>query len=138
MATLFRHKEFVIRSDHESLKRIKSQEKLNRRHAKWVEFIKTFPYVIKHMKRKENVIADVLSRRYTMLSQLDLIKLVWRPSKINMCMMLILKMYCRIVKKEEHGTSSSLMMDLCSVLTSYAFQLAPFVFCCCRRRMEED
>ena len=21
---------------------------------------------------------------------------------------------------------------------SYAFQLAPFVFCCCRRRMEED
>src|SRR5918995_2485240 len=64
--------------------------------------------------------------------------LVWRPSKINMFMMLILKMFCRIVKKEEPGTSLSLMMDLCSVLTSYAFQLALFVFCCCRRRMEED
>ena len=44
---------------------------MNRRHAKWVEFIETFPYVIKHKKGKENVIADALSRRYTMLSQLD-------------------------------------------------------------------
>ena len=64
-------KEFVIHSDHESSKHIKSQAKLNRRHAKWVEFIETFPYVIKHKKGKENVIADALSRRYTMLSQLD-------------------------------------------------------------------
>ena len=53
------------------MKHIKSQAKLNRRHAKWVEFIETFPYVIKHKKGKENVIADALSRRYTMLSQLD-------------------------------------------------------------------
>lgn len=64
-------KEFVIHSDHESLKHIRSQSKLNRRHAKWVEFIESFPYVIKHKKGKENVIADALSRRYTMLSQLD-------------------------------------------------------------------
>lgn len=64
-------KEFFIHSDHESLKHIKSQAKLNRRHAKWVEFIETFPYVIKHNKGKENVIADALSRRYTMVSQLD-------------------------------------------------------------------
>ena len=33
--------EFVIHSDHESLKHTKSQAKLNRRHAKWVEFIET-------------------------------------------------------------------------------------------------
>ncbi|WVZ52310.1 hypothetical protein U9M48_003383 [Paspalum notatum var. saurae] len=45
--------------------------KLNRRHAKWVEFIESFPYVIKHKKGKDNVIADALSRRYAMLSQLD-------------------------------------------------------------------
>ena len=101
-------------------------------------YTNTFPYVIKHKKGKENVIADALSRRYTMLSQLDFKILGLETIKINMCMMLNLKMYCRIVKKVEHGTSSSLMMDLCSVLTSYAFPLAPFVFCCCRRRMEED
>ncbi|XP_044947839.1 uncharacterized protein LOC123397298, partial [Hordeum vulgare subsp. vulgare] len=47
------------------------QAKLNNRHAKWVEFIETFSYVIKHKKGKENGIADALSRRYTMLSQLD-------------------------------------------------------------------
>ena len=64
-------KEFVIHSDHESLKHIRSQGKLNRRHAKWVEFIESFPYVIKHKKGKENVIADALSRRYTLLTQLD-------------------------------------------------------------------
>jgi hypothetical protein len=64
-------KEFVIHSDHESLKHIRGQAKLNKRHAKWVEFIETFPYIIKHKNGKENVIADALSRRYTMLSQLD-------------------------------------------------------------------
>jgi hypothetical protein len=53
------------------LKHIRSQAKLNRRHAKWVEFIESFLYVIKHKKSKDNVIADALSRRYTMLSQLD-------------------------------------------------------------------
>jgi hypothetical protein len=63
-------KEFVIHSDHESLKHIRGQTKLNNCHAKWVEFIETFPYIIKHKKEKDNVIADALSRRYTMLSQL--------------------------------------------------------------------
>jgi hypothetical protein len=53
------------------LKHNKGQAKLNKRHAMWVEFIKTFPYIIKHKKGKENIIADALSRRYTMLSQLD-------------------------------------------------------------------
>jgi hypothetical protein len=63
--------EFVIHSDHESLKYIHNQAKLNRCHAKWVEFIESFPYVIKHKKGEDNVIANALSRRYTMLSQLD-------------------------------------------------------------------
>jgi hypothetical protein len=64
-------KEFVIHFDHECLKHIRGQAKLNKHHAKWVEFIKTFPYIIKHKKGKENVIADALSRHYIMLSQLD-------------------------------------------------------------------
>jgi hypothetical protein len=62
--------EFVamVQSDWDS---ILNQTKLNKRHAKWVEFIETFPYIIKRKKGKDNVIADALSRRYTMLSQLD-------------------------------------------------------------------
>jgi hypothetical protein len=35
-------KEFVIHSDHESLKHIRGHAKLNKCHAKWVEFIETF------------------------------------------------------------------------------------------------
>jgi hypothetical protein len=64
-------KELVIHSDHESLKHIRGQEKLNKRHAKWVEFIESFLYIIKHKKGKDNIIGDALFKRYTMLSQLD-------------------------------------------------------------------
>jgi hypothetical protein len=65
------HREFIIHSDHEALKHICTQTNLNRRHAKWVEVIESFPYIIKHKNGKDNVIVDALSRRYTMLSQLD-------------------------------------------------------------------
>jgi hypothetical protein len=64
-------KEFVIHTDHESLKHLKGQHKLNKRHARWVEFIETFPYVIRYKQGKENVVADALSRRYALLSALD-------------------------------------------------------------------
>ena len=118
------------------LKHIRSQAKLNRRHAKWVEFIETFPYVIKHKKGKDNIIADALSRRYTILSQLDFKIFGLETIKdqyVNDAEFKDVLQNCR-----EGRTSLCLMMDLCSVLTSYAFQLALFVFCCCRRRMEED
>ena len=55
-------REFVVHSDHESLKYLRSKKNQNRRHAKWVEFIETFPYVVKQKKGKDNVIADALSR----------------------------------------------------------------------------
>ncbi|XP_074567158.1 uncharacterized protein LOC141823840 [Curcuma longa] len=64
-------KEFVIHTNHQSLKHLKSQQKLNRYHAKWMEFIETFPYVIKYKQGKENVVVDALSRRYALLSALD-------------------------------------------------------------------
>ncbi|GKU93032.1 hypothetical protein SLEP1_g6670 [Rubroshorea leprosula] len=64
-------KEFVIHIDHESLKHLKGQGKLNRRHAKWVEFLETFPYVIKYKQGKENIGDDALSHRYTLISTLS-------------------------------------------------------------------
>jgi hypothetical protein len=64
-------KEFVIHTDHESLKHLKGQHKLNKRHARWVEFIETFPYVIRYKQGKGNVVADALSRWYAILSTLD-------------------------------------------------------------------
>jgi hypothetical protein len=53
------------------LKYLKGQANLNKRHAKWIEFIESFPYIIKHKKGKDNVIADALSTCYTMRSQLS-------------------------------------------------------------------
>ncbi|OMO51981.1 reverse transcriptase [Corchorus capsularis] len=64
-------KEFVIHTDHESLKYLRGQQKLNKRHAKWSEFIESFPYVVRYKQGKENVVADALSRRYVLLSMLD-------------------------------------------------------------------
>jgi hypothetical protein len=64
-------KEFVIHTDHESLKYLKGQSKLNRRHAKWVEFMESFPYVIKYKKWLVNVVADALSRRHALISMLN-------------------------------------------------------------------
>jgi hypothetical protein len=131
-------KEFVIHSDHESLKHIRSQSKLNRRYAKWFEFIEFFSYVIKHKKGKENIIADALSRCYTMLSQLDLKIFGLETIKSNTLMMLILKIYYSRAERVELGTNSSILTDLFFMLISYASRIALFIFCCYRRRMEED
>jgi len=60
----------VIHSDHKSLKYLNGQSKLNHRHAKWVEFIETFPYVIKYKQGKDNVVVDALSRRYNLFTSL--------------------------------------------------------------------
>ena len=68
MTTLLVEKEFVIHSDHESLKYMKGQGKLNMRHAKWVEFIEMFSYVIKYKQGKENIVADALLHRYILLN----------------------------------------------------------------------
>ncbi|XP_048228277.1 uncharacterized protein LOC125369549 [Ricinus communis] len=64
LSTFMRLMNHVLREflDHESLKHLKRQDNLNRRHAKRMEFIETFPYMIKYKKCKENVVANALSR----------------------------------------------------------------------------
>jgi len=64
--------EFIIHTDHETLKYFKGQTKLNKRHAKWSEFIESFPYVIKYIKGKENIVANALSRICTLVTKLEL------------------------------------------------------------------
>ncbi|KAK1682626.1 hypothetical protein QYE76_043474 [Lolium multiflorum] len=64
-------KEFIIHSDHEALKYLKAQSTLHKCLAKWVEFIESIPYIIKHKKGKDNIVADALSRKNMLLTQLD-------------------------------------------------------------------
>ncbi|KAF7839096.1 uncharacterized protein G2W53_007578 [Senna tora] len=57
-------KEFVIHSDHQSLKYLKGQGKLSKRYAKWVEYLESFPCVIKYKQGKDNAVADALLKRH--------------------------------------------------------------------------
>ncbi|XP_071926125.1 uncharacterized protein [Coffea arabica] len=66
-----RPREFMIHTDHESLKFLKRQSKLSKKHTKWVSFIDTFCYVIKYKTGRTNVVADSLSRRHSLLVFLD-------------------------------------------------------------------
>ena len=55
--------EFVLYTDNHSLQYIMQQPKLNRKHAKWVEYLQSFTFVIKHISGQANKVADALSRR---------------------------------------------------------------------------
>ncbi|RDX83659.1 Retrovirus-related Pol polyprotein from transposon 17.6, partial [Mucuna pruriens] len=57
--------------DHESLKHLRGQHKLNKRHAKWVEFLEQLLYIMKHKQRKANIMAYALSRRHALLAMLE-------------------------------------------------------------------
>jgi len=46
--------EFILPTDHEALKYIQGQHKLNSRHAKWVEYLQSFHFMIKHKFEKLN------------------------------------------------------------------------------------
>ena len=61
-------REFIIHTDHETLKHLRGQSQLNRRHARWISFIEAFLYIIKYKKGKDNVVADALSRREALVS----------------------------------------------------------------------
>ena len=63
--------EFILHSNHEALKYIQGQHKLNSRHAKWVEFLQSFHFTIKHKSGKLDQGVDALSRRHLLLFQLD-------------------------------------------------------------------
>jgi hypothetical protein len=100
--------------------------------------VSSFPYIIKHKNGKDNIIVDALSRRYTMLSQLDFKIFGLETIEEQYLPNAEFKDVCKIVEMVQHGTNSSSVMDLCSVLTNYASPIVLFVFCYCRRDMEED
>ncbi|GJX05545.1 RNA-directed DNA polymerase [Tanacetum coccineum] len=65
-------KEFILHSDHESLKYIQGQHKLQPCHAKWVEFIQAFTFTIKHKSARLNKGAGAHSRMHSLITSLQL------------------------------------------------------------------
>ncbi|KAF8107062.1 hypothetical protein N665_0127s0010 [Sinapis alba] len=113
-------KEFVIHTDHESLKYLKGQNKLNKRHTIWIEFIETFPYVIKYKQGKENIVADALSRRYVLLNTLDAKLLGFENSKRCMSLILTLKKSIYLVKSLQQVTTSG-MKGISFMIIAYVY-----------------
>ena len=55
-------KRLTLMTDHISLKYFFSQTELNARQARWLSFLSDFDMDIKHIRGKENKVADALSR----------------------------------------------------------------------------
>ena len=57
----------MLYSDNEALKYLNSQNRLNVRHSKWVEFLQDYTFVLMHKAGVENKVADALNRRVMIL-----------------------------------------------------------------------
>ena len=79
-----------------------------------------------------------MSRRYTMLSQLDFKIFGLDTIKDQYVHDAEFKDVLQNCKEGRTWNKFVLNDGFVFRVTSYAFQLALFVFCCCRRRMEED
>lgn len=53
---------FVILTDHAALTYLTSSKGVQRRNVRWLEFLSQFDFEIQHIRGKENVVADTLSR----------------------------------------------------------------------------
>jgi len=58
-------------SDHEALKYLNSQKRLNARYSKWVEFLQDYTFALKHNAGVENKVDDALSRCVMLLEAMS-------------------------------------------------------------------
>ena len=56
-------KRFELRTYHNGLKYLFGQPTLNARQSRWLEFLSEYDFDIKHIKGKENKVANALNRR---------------------------------------------------------------------------
>ncbi|GKD97443.1 putative nucleotidyltransferase, ribonuclease H [Tanacetum coccineum] len=60
-------KEFVLFTDHDSLRHIRTQDKVSHKHGHWLAFLEKFTFVVKHKTGVSNRVVDALSRRSGLL-----------------------------------------------------------------------
>jgi hypothetical protein len=65
------HTEFVLFTNHDCLRHLNSQKKLNPKHARWFDYLQQFTFMLKHKAGVENRVADALSRKSLLLQTLS-------------------------------------------------------------------
>lgn len=55
--------EFILFTNHDSLRHLNSQSKLNAKHARWFDYVRQFNFTIWHNVACENKVANALSQR---------------------------------------------------------------------------
>ncbi|GKB47293.1 putative reverse transcriptase domain-containing protein [Tanacetum coccineum] len=87
------HKEFVLFTDHDSLRHIRTQDKVSHKHGCWLTFLEKFTFVVKHKTGVSNRAVDSLSRRSGLLvtMQVDV------PGLDVICDMVAVDLYFSVV-----------------------------------------
>jgi hypothetical protein len=73
-------------------------DKLNQRHDKWIQFMKNFTFVIKHIAGNANKVVDALSRRCLILQEFQVKTLGFEHLKEMYCDDPVLKRHMKHVK----------------------------------------
>jgi len=74
-------RKFLLLTDHHSLTNYFSQPTLNARQARWADFLSGFDFEIKHLKGKENRVADALSRKVQCVCNISVSK--WQSTLLE-------------------------------------------------------
>jgi hypothetical protein len=65
-------RKFLLLTDNSGVKYLFNQPDLNARHAMWLAFLREFDFEVRHIKGKENKVADALSRRIHGLFEINI------------------------------------------------------------------
>ena len=65
-------RKFLLKTNNMSLKYLFDQPNMNARQTRWLDFLSEYHFELKHIKGKENKVADALSRRNHMIYEVTL------------------------------------------------------------------
>ena len=72
METLFISQGIYCVTDNHALSFLNRREKLSHRHVKWMDYLQSYTFTIKHKKGVANKVVDALSRRKLIIQEIRL------------------------------------------------------------------
>jgi hypothetical protein len=65
-------RKFLLLMDNSGVKYLFNQQDLKSRQARWLAFLREFDFEVRHIKGKENNVADTLRRRFHGLFEINI------------------------------------------------------------------